>query len=195
MDLLTNKRIDEFGTLRGSVNPYMFADLAKILETYPEEERNKVFEMDIEDIKNGYLTKSFTGFVMRMCSFIDLQDEITDFTVLNNVYLLLFNKRFEILGDQLLNAVYNASHLLENNSMKDIEINLTEFATNMLMQGDFLSSTILTKLGLNTYMSLQRYKEVVLDAELLANDSYVDNIISLVNRKFDKDVYLETINK
>lgn len=195
MDLLTNKRIDEFGTLRGSVNPYMFADLAKILETYPEEERNKVFEMDIEDIKNGYLTKSFTGFVMRMCSFIDLQDEITDFAVLNNVYLLLFNKRFEILGDQLLNAVYNASHLLENNSMKDIEINLTEFATNMLMQGDFLSSTILTKLGLNTYMSLQRYKEVVLDAELLANDSYVDNIISLVNRKFDKDVYLETINK
>lgn len=195
MDLLTNKRIDEFGTLRGSVNPYMFADLAKILETYPEEERNKVFEMDIEDIKNSYLTKSFTGFVMRMCSFIDLQEDINDFTILNNIYLLLFNKRFEILGDQLLNAVYNAGYLLENNTMKDIESNLTEFATNILMQKDFISSTILNKLGLDTYMSLQRYKEIVLDTELLANDSYVDNIISLVNRKFDKDVYLETINK
>lgn len=195
MDLLTNKRIDEFGTLRGSVNPYMFADLAKILETYPEEERNKVFEMDIEDIKNSYLTKSFTGFVMRMCSFIDLQEYINDFTILNNIYLLLFNKRFEILGDQLLNAVYNAGYLLENNTMKDIESNLTEFATNILMQKDFISSTILNKLGLDTYMSLQRYKEIVLDTELLANDSYVDNIISLVNRKFDKDVYLETINK
>jgi hypothetical protein len=194
MDALLTKKIQEFGTLRGSVNRYMFVDLTAVMSAFSNDEKEAIYSFDLDEIKNEYVIRSFNRFKTLLESYLDIETDINDYDTLNRVYVLLFNKRFEIIAESLLNYIYNNKALIESRTMKEIESNLTNVAEDILRDKEFLKQEAIDVNKLQNYISLTKYKNIVLDDFLLANDSYVDNILSLVNRKFDKDKYIEVLN-
>ncbi len=194
MDALLTKKIQEFGTLRGSVNRYMFVDLTAVMSAFSNDEKEAIYSFDLDEIKNEYVIRSFNRFKTLLESYLDIETDINDYDTLNRVYVLLFNKRFEIIAESLLNYIYNNKALIESRTMKEIESNLTNVAEDILRDKEFLKQEAIDVNKLQNYISLTKYKIIVLDDFLLANDSYVDNILSLVNRKFDKDKYIEVLN-
>ena len=194
MDALLTKKIQEFGTLRGSVNRYMFVDLMAVMSAFSNDEKEAIYSFDLDEIKNEYVIRSFNRFKTLLESYLDIETDINDYDTLNRVYVLLFNKRFEIIAESLLNYIYNNKALIESRTMKEIESNLTNVAEDILRDKEFLKQEAIDVNKLQNYISLTKYKNIVLDDFLLANDSYVDNILSLVNRKFDKDKYIEVLN-
>ena len=194
MDALLTKKIQEFGTLRGSVNRYMFVDLTAVMSAFSNDEKEAIYSFDLDEIKNEYVIRNFNRFKTLLESYLDIETDINDYDTLNRVYVLLFNKRFEIIAESLLNYIYNNKALIESRTMKEIESNLTNVAEDILRDKEFLKQEAIDVNKLQNYISLTKYKNIVLDDFLLANDSYVDNILSLVNRKFDKDKYIEVLN-
>lgn len=194
MDALLTKKIQEFGTLRGSVNRYMFVDLTAVMSAFSNDEKEAIYSFDLDEIKNEYVIRIFNRFKTLLESYLDIETDINDYDTLNRVYVLLFNKRFEIIAESLLNYIYNNKALIESRTMKEIESNLTNVAEDILRDKEFLKQEAIDVNKLQNYISLTKYKNIVLDDFLLANDSYVDNILSLVNRKFDKDKYIEVLN-
>lgn len=194
MDALLTKKIQEFGTLRGSVNRYMFVDLTAVMSAFSNDEKEAIYSFDLDEIKNEYVIRCFNRFKTLLESYLDIETDINDYDTLNRVYVLLFNKRFEIIAESLLNYIYNNKALIESRTMKEIESNLTNVAEDILRDKEFLKQEAIDVNKLQNYISLTKYKNIVLDDFLLANDSYVDNILSLVNRKFDKDKYIEVLN-
>ena len=194
MDALLTKKIQEFGTLRGSVNRYMFVDLTAVMSAFSNDEKEAIYSFDLDEIKNEYVIRSFNRFKTLLESYLDIETDINDYDTLNRVYVLLFNKRFEIIAESLLNYIYNNKASIESRTMKEIESNLTNVAEDILRDKEFLKQEAIDVNKLQNYISLTKYKNIVLDDFLLANDSYVDNILSLVNRKFDKDKYIEVLN-
>jgi hypothetical protein len=194
MDALLIKKIQEFGTLKGSVNRHMFVDLLNIVSNFSTLEREAVYSFDLDEINNEYVIRNFNKFVTLLEGYLDIESDIKDYDTLNRVYVFLFNKRFEIIAQALLNYIYNNKTLIENKTMKEIETNLTSVAEDILRDKEFITQEVIDLYKLQNYISLTKYKNIVLDDILLANSSYVDTVISLVNRKFNKDEYIEVLN-
>ena len=142
MDALLTKKIQEFGTLRGSVNRYMFVDLTAVMSAFSNDEKEAIYSFDLDEIKNEYVIRSFNRFKTLLESYLDIETDINDYDTLNRVYVLLFNKRFEIIAESLLNYIYNNKALIESRTMKEIESNLTNVAEDILRRNGYDDVTI-----------------------------------------------------
>jgi hypothetical protein len=98
MDALLTKKKQEFGTLRGSVNRYMFVDLTAVMSAFSNDEKEAIYSFDLDEIKNEYVIRSFNRFKTLLESYLDIETDINDYDTLNRVYVLLFNKSLVIIN-------------------------------------------------------------------------------------------------